>query len=56
MGLGFEARKEGRKEEREEEGEKKRERDREREIKKAREEREAVKLEKIWLFYARLLR
>lgn len=50
MGLGFEARKEGRKEE-EEEGEKKgggasREQEK---------EREAVKLRKIWLFYARLL-
>lgn len=48
LGLGFEARKEGR-----EKGEGGREGGG---SKKAREEREAVKLEKIWLFYARLLR
>lgn len=44
LGLGFEARKEGR--EKGGGGSRKRER----------RKREAVKLEKIWLFYARLLR
>lgn len=47
LGLGFEARKEGREKREEGEGG-----DQESERRK----REAVKLEKIWLFYARLLR
>ena len=48
LGLGFKARKEGREKRRRRGGEGGRE--------SKRRKREAVKLEKIWLFYARLLR